>query len=237
MTDTAATAELGWRATLCNGKKEGRSKLYSLLLCIPFIPYCLSTNDLRIDESRREDRHSCCDINGWSVSWLGYGWQRRWCRTIPAIGERTSVFTNPWIRPFDARRRSKSVRPRAKYDRMAFSAWTSLRMSNGLSDRSVASALTISSYSASPICGGSLRTTSRTITNHALIYRWNITLRCHVESSIHRKERWSRFRKSAVCIIAIAERLECLNRFPCVGDPRLMYALSSQIRRPAHQNA
>ena len=45
--------------------------------------------------------------------------------------------------------------------------------------------------------------------------------RCHVESSIHPKERWSRFRKSAGYIIAIAERLEPSKPLIRVDLPRL----------------
>ncbi len=43
-------------------------------LPLSLIPYCLSTKDLRFDRFLRVDTFSSCEIKGWSVSWVGYGW-------------------------------------------------------------------------------------------------------------------------------------------------------------------
>jgi len=51
-----------------------------------------------------------------------------------------------------------------------------------------ASASITSTYSTKPTYAEFSRDTSRAITNHALIFRWNAMLRYHVESSIHPKE-------------------------------------------------
>ncbi len=72
--------------------------------------------------------------------------------------------------------------------------------------------------------------------HHARTCRWIETHRFRARSSCLNAAKCIRFRWSADCIIAIAARLECLNCFASVGDPRLLHAQPSQIGRPARQD-